>query len=87
MGPINCVVALVVGGLAGLIAGRVIRGAGYGLGGNILLGLVGSFVGSLAFGLMGLGTRGIGGQFLVATIGAVLFVVLIRVFVDKDFAR
>lgn len=87
MGSLNCVVAILVGGLAGLIAGRVIRGAGYGLVGNVLLGLMGSFVGSMAFAFLGLGARGIGGQFLVATAGAVLFVVLIRVFVDSEFAR
>ncbi|MBN2472246.1 MAG: GlsB/YeaQ/YmgE family stress response membrane protein [Anaerolineae bacterium] len=87
MGSLNCVVSLLVGGLAGLIAGRVIRGAGYGIVGNVLLGLMGSFVGSLTFSFFGLGARGLGGHFLVATAGAVLFVVLIRVFVDGEFAR
>ncbi|GAB4575441.1 MAG: hypothetical protein Kow0077_26930 [Anaerolineae bacterium] len=82
----NCIVALIVGGLAGMVAGRVIRGKGYGIPGNIVLGWIGSIVGSMAFGLLGFGSRGLFGQFLVATVGAVLFIVLIRIFMDSEFA-
>lgn len=87
MGSLSCIISLIVGGLAGLIAGRVIRGAGYGIVGNVLLGLMGSLVGGFAFSLLGLGARGLFGQFLVSTVGAVLFIVIVRVFLDSDFAR
>ena len=54
MGQFNLILALVAGGIAGYIAGRVIRGEGYGVVGNILLGLVGSIIGRILFALLGL---------------------------------
>ncbi|MFC1959104.1 GlsB/YeaQ/YmgE family stress response membrane protein [Chloroflexota bacterium] len=87
----NLIVTLIVGGLAGYIAGRVLRGTGYGIVGNVLLGLVGSFIGSIVFGLLGLrwidGLCFIGGRLLVSAVGAVVFIVLIRIFVDSSFAN
>jgi uncharacterized membrane protein YeaQ/YmgE (transglycosylase-associated protein family) len=84
---LNCIVSLIVGGLAGLVAGRVLRGKGYGIVGNVLLGLVGSFVGGLVFGLFGMGANCIVGRLVVSAIGAIVFIVLVRVFMDADFAR
>jgi uncharacterized membrane protein YeaQ/YmgE (transglycosylase-associated protein family) len=84
---LNCIVALVIGGLAGFVAGRVLRGKGYGIIGNVVLGLVGSIVGSLVFGLLGFGAAGLLGRIVASSVGAVLFIMLLRVFVDAEFAR
>ena len=75
--------------LAGMFAGRLIRGRGYGPVGDVLLGLAGGFVGSLVLGLFGIG--GIGnipliGNILVGVIGAVILVWLVRQFADRGFA-
>ncbi|MBZ0298264.1 MAG: GlsB/YeaQ/YmgE family stress response membrane protein [Anaerolineae bacterium] len=75
--------------LAGMFAGRLIRGRGYGPVGDVLLGLTGGIVGSLVLGLIGLG--GIGhipliGGILVGVIGAVILVWLLRLLGNRDFA-
>ncbi|MEL6271500.1 MAG: hypothetical protein AAFV33_01740 [Chloroflexota bacterium] len=73
---------------AGAIAGRILRGEGYGPVADIALGIVGGIVGSILFGLIGLGglvqapLMGI----LVGAVGAVVFVWIIRLF-DRNFAR
>jgi len=74
--------------LAGMLAGRVIRGRGYGPVADVLLGLAGGIVGSLVLSLVGLGWLGniwIVGSIVVGVIGAVLLVYAVRLF-NKDFA-
>src|SRR5580698_8382009 len=46
---------LIVGGIAGLLAGLVMKGGGYGLVADIILGILGSFLGGWLFGMLGLG--------------------------------
>jgi uncharacterized membrane protein YeaQ/YmgE (transglycosylase-associated protein family) len=45
MAPMSLVVFLIVGLIAGWIAGKVVRGAGFGLIGDIIVGIVGAFIG------------------------------------------
>ncbi len=74
--------------LAGMFAGRIMRGRGYGPIGDVLLGLVGGFVGNIALGLIGIHLGGgILGGLIVGTLGAVIFVYLIRLVGNKNFAR
>jgi len=64
-----------VGLLAGWLAGFVMRGGGYGLVGDIALGLVGSLLGSVIFWALGVATgAGLFMAVLVAFIGAVLVI-------------
>ena len=70
--------SLIIGGVAGWLAGQFMKGRGYGLWMNILLGLVGGFVGSLVFGLLGLDATNTIGRIICATVGAVLVIVLAR---------
>jgi len=67
-----------IGILAGFLAGKIMRGRGYGVLIDLLLGLVGSVVGGFVFGLLGLGAYGLIGQLVVATAGAVMLVWLVR---------
>ncbi|MBZ0280188.1 MAG: GlsB/YeaQ/YmgE family stress response membrane protein [Anaerolineae bacterium] len=73
--------------LAGMFAGRIMRGRGYGPLADILLGLVGGIVGSLLFGLIGIQTSGILGGLIVGTIGAVVVVYVARMLGKSQFAR
>ncbi len=70
--------SLIVGGVAGWLAGQFMKGSGYGLLINIILGLIGGFVGDLVFGLVGLDATNIVGRIVCATVGAVLVIVLAR---------
>ena len=66
--------------LAGMFAGRIMRGRGYGPIADILLGLAGGIVGHFLFGLIGVSVGGgILGSLIVGTIGAVVLVWLGRV--------
>ena len=82
---LQCLWVIIVGGTAGFLAGQVIRGRGYNPIGNVLLGMAGFFVGSLLFGQ--LGRAGLCGAILVSVAGALVLIVGVRVFLDKDFAR
>ncbi len=85
--PISCILWLIVGGAAGTLAGRLIRGRGYGPLGDIILGLIGSMVGGVVFNLLGIGPSGICGHIVVAAAGAILVVLGVRVVLDSNFAR
>ncbi len=71
-------ISVLVGAVAGWLAGQIMKGQGYGLLVNILLGILGGFVGNLAFGLVGLDATNIIGRIICATVGAVLLIVLVR---------
>ncbi|MGY0553456.1 GlsB/YeaQ/YmgE family stress response membrane protein [Vreelandella sp. 2A-K22] len=64
--------ALIIGGLAGWIAGNIMRGGGFGILGNIGVGIVGAFIGRMLFGLLGLASGNIIGSLVTATVGAVV---------------
>ena len=69
---------IAIGILAGFLAGKIMRGRGYGLLMDLLLGIVGSMLGGAVFGLLGLYSSGIVGQLVVATVGAILLIYLVR---------
>ena len=69
---------IAIGILAGFLAGRIMRGKGYGVLIDLVLGLLGSVVGGFVFGLLGLHGYGFVGQLVVATAGAAMLVYLVR---------
>ncbi|MBL0160392.1 MAG: GlsB/YeaQ/YmgE family stress response membrane protein [Bryobacterales bacterium] len=69
---------LLIGILAGWLAGQVMKGGGYGLIGDLVLGIIGAFVGGWILGLVGVTAGGFIGRVITATIGAVLLVFLVR---------
>jgi uncharacterized membrane protein YeaQ/YmgE (transglycosylase-associated protein family) len=71
--------AIVVGLIAGWLAGQVMRGGGYGILIDILLGLVGGVIGGWLFGALGIyPAAGVLGSIIVAFVGAVILVALSR---------
>lgn len=71
---------LVVGLIVGWLAGRFMKGGGYGLIGDIVLGIIGAFFGGFIFGLVLPGSSSVGfvGGIVVALIGAVLVIAILR---------
>jgi uncharacterized membrane protein YeaQ/YmgE (transglycosylase-associated protein family) len=70
---------LLVGLIAGWLAGKVMKGGGYGVLVDILLGIVGGIVGGWVFGALGIWPGGgIIGSILVAFVGAVILVWITR---------
>ena len=74
--------------LAGALAGRLLRGEGYGPLADIALGIIGGVVGTFIFSLVGLGgwAENIFLSILVGAVGAIIFVYLVRL-LDRNFAR
>ena len=71
---------LIVGLIAGVLASLVMGGTGYGLIGDIIIGIVGAFVGGWLFTRLGVTSPfgGIAGVIFVAFIGAVVLLFLLR---------
>jgi uncharacterized membrane protein YeaQ/YmgE (transglycosylase-associated protein family) len=80
---------IIVGGAAGWLASLVVRGVGLGLLGDIIVGIVGAFLGGLLMSLIG-GPAFTGfniWSLIVAFIGAVVLLLVIRLFTYRRFAR
>ena len=70
---------IVVGLIAGWLAGQVMKGGGYGAVVDIILGMVGGIVGGWVFGMLGIWPGGgIIGSIIVAFVGAVILVAITR---------
>lgn len=73
------VIWLVVGGVAGWLAGMIVKGGGFGLIGDIVVGIIGAFIGGWLFGQMGVSAgAGLVGSIVTATIGAVVLLAVLR---------
>jgi uncharacterized membrane protein YeaQ/YmgE (transglycosylase-associated protein family) len=71
--------AVLVGLVAGWATGKIMKGSGYGVLVDIVLGIVGGILGSWILGLLGFATTGgLLGNILVAILGAVILVVIVR---------
>jgi uncharacterized membrane protein YeaQ/YmgE (transglycosylase-associated protein family) len=79
---------LVVGLIAGWLASAVV-GGGFGLVGDIVVGVVGAFIGGFLFRSLGVGSPfgGLAGTIFVAFVGAVVLLLLLRVFRRGSHAR
>ncbi|HEV3254688.1 MAG TPA: GlsB/YeaQ/YmgE family stress response membrane protein [Candidatus Acidoferrales bacterium] len=69
---------LLIGLVAGWLAGQIVKGGGFGLVGDLIIGVIGSFIGGWVFGLLGLGAYGLIGQLVMALVGAILLLFLVR---------
>ena len=71
---------LILGAITGWLAGKIMSGHGYGIIWDIVLGIVGSFVGGFIFTLIfGTGPSGLVISFIVALIGAIVLVAIVHV--------
>ena len=77
MSPTSFLTFLLIGGLAGWIIGLITKGRGFGLAGNIIVGVIGAFLGRFCLGLLGISATGFIGQLIFAVLGAALFVWLL----------
>jgi uncharacterized membrane protein YeaQ/YmgE (transglycosylase-associated protein family) len=73
----NLLIFLAIGAVAGWLAGVILKGGGFGLLVNIVVGILGAIVGGFAFGLLGISAGGIIGSIITATVGAVLLLLIV----------
>ena len=75
----NFLIWIVVGLIAGWAAGKIMKGSGYGVLGDIVLGILGGIVGGWVLGLLGLfHGGGLIPGIITAIIGAVLLIAIVR---------
>ena len=75
----NLIWFLLVGLIAGWLAGRVMRGGGFGVVGDMIVGIIGALLGGWLFGLLGIHAGGLIGSIITAFVGAVVLIALLRV--------
>lgn len=70
---------LLIGLVAGWLAGQIMDGGGYGVIGDLIVGVLGALLGGWIFGILGIYAGGIIGSLIVATLGAIIFLAILRV--------
>ncbi len=77
--PGGIVAWLLVGLIAGWLTGKVMKGGGYGAFRDIILGIIGAFIGGLVMSFFGVHDQaGLLGSIVVAFLGATIFVAVVR---------
>jgi uncharacterized membrane protein YeaQ/YmgE (transglycosylase-associated protein family) len=69
---------LIIGIVAGWLAGKIMRGGGFGLIGDLVVGVIGAVLGGFLFGMLGLSANGLIGSLVTATVGAIVLLFLIH---------
>ncbi len=73
----SLIILLIIGAIAGWLAGMVVKGYGFGLIGNIVVGVVGAFIGQWLFPMLGFWGADIVGLIISATLGAIILLIII----------
>ena len=78
MSVTNLIWFLLIGLAAGWLAGKVMRGGGFGLVGDLIIGVIGALLGGWLFSLLGISAGGLIGSLITAFVGAVVLIFLLR---------
>src|SRR3954447_18833920 len=70
---------LLIGLIAGWLAGQVMRGGGYGVVGDMIVGVIGALIGGWLFGVLHIGIGGLLGAIITAFVGAIILIALLRI--------
>ena len=71
---------IIIGSVAGVLAGKIMRGGGFGLLINLVVGIIGGLLGCWVFGLLGIAAGGILGSLITSVVGAVLLLWILSLF-------
>jgi len=69
---------IVIGIAAGWLAGTIMKGGGFGLIGDLVIGIIGAVLGGFLFGLLGIEAGGLLGALITATVGAIVLIFILR---------
>jgi uncharacterized membrane protein YeaQ/YmgE (transglycosylase-associated protein family) len=69
---------LLIGLIAGWLAGIIMKGSGYGVIGDIIIGILGALIGGHVLGWLGIATYGLLGSLLAALLGAIILIFIVR---------
>jgi uncharacterized membrane protein YeaQ/YmgE (transglycosylase-associated protein family) len=74
----SLLIFLAIGAVAGWLAGILMSGGGFGLLGDIVVGIIGALIGGVLFGALGISAGGLVGAIVTATVGAVVLIFILR---------
>ena len=86
MRPHHLFGAIIIGLIAGWLAGKLMRGRGFGIIMDVILGLIGAFIGQAIFQRLGIRAYGDLGFLAMATVGAVILVAIVHLVRGDRFA-
>lgn len=76
----NWIWFIIIGAVAGWLAGQIVRGHGFGLWADIIVGVIGAFIGGFLLSAIGISTYGLIGQLIASVVGAIILVLVMRAF-------
>jgi len=74
----SIIIFLALGAVAGWLAGVVMKGGGFGLVGDIVIGIIGAVIGGWLFGVLGIDVGGLVGAIITAFVGACVLLFIVR---------
>jgi uncharacterized membrane protein YeaQ/YmgE (transglycosylase-associated protein family) len=74
----SLLIFLAIGAVAGWLAGVLMSGGGFGLLGDIVVGIIGALIGGVLYGALGISAGGLVGAIVTATVGAVVLIFILR---------
>lgn len=83
----NVIWYLLIGAAAGWLAGQVVRGHGFGLWSDLVVGMLGAIVGGFLLSLLGIGTYSLLGNLIMSTVGAIALLTVMRMFTGSNKRR
>jgi uncharacterized membrane protein YeaQ/YmgE (transglycosylase-associated protein family) len=75
---VNIIFFLLIGMAAGWLAGQLVKGRGFGLVENLIIGVIGALIGGFVFGALNVNVGGLLGQLIAATVGAIILLYLLK---------
>jgi uncharacterized membrane protein YeaQ/YmgE (transglycosylase-associated protein family) len=75
---------LIIGLIAGWLAGKIMKGSGFGLIGDLVIGVIGALIGGFLFPLLGLSASGFIGSLIAAVVGAIVLLFFVGVIRNSD---
>jgi uncharacterized membrane protein YeaQ/YmgE (transglycosylase-associated protein family) len=80
---LNLIVWLIIGAIAGFLASKVLTGKGMGLIWDIVVGIIGAWIGGFLAGLVGISAGNIFVEIIIAFVGAVILLVVFRALTSR----
>ena len=77
LAPESILVWIIIGAVAGWLAGLLVKGYGFGLIGNIVIGILGAGIASLLAPTLGVHTESMGGNIVASLLGALVLLLLV----------
>ncbi len=74
---------LIIGACAGWIAGKIMKGRGFGILGNIIVGIIGGIIGGWVFRFVGIAAAGLIGSLVTAVVGAIILLWIVGMVKEK----